>query len=121
MAAVRKIKAERNGDIIIPTELARLAGVMPNMEVHIVIKDKGTIELMSEYTELKQAATLQEMLDILEKRGEIKLYKCNNPEYFPAPTQEEISEFEKSVSGRIIPLEEIIQQEREERDEGIRL
>ncbi|MFQ6044039.1 MAG: hypothetical protein ACE5PV_24560, partial [Candidatus Poribacteria bacterium] len=89
---------------------------------------EGKIELMSEDIELKQAATwftpvnsssLQEILDVLEKRGEIKLYKCNNPEDFPAPTQEEIKEFEESVSGRIIPLEEIIQQAREERDEAI--
>lgn len=121
MAAVRKIKAEQNGDIIISTELARLAGVMPNMEAHVVIKDEGKIELISEDAELKQDATIQEMLDILGNRGEIKLYKCSNPEDFPAPTQEEINEFEESVRWRIIPLEEMIQQEREERDEAIRL
>ncbi len=73
MAAVRKIKAEPNGNIIIPTELARLAGVMPNMEMHVVVKNEGKIELIKD-TELKHAATLQEMLDILGNRGEIKLY-----------------------------------------------
>jgi hypothetical protein len=58
MAAVGKIKTEQNGAIIIPTELARLAGVMPNMEVQVVIKDEGKIELIYEDSELKQAATL---------------------------------------------------------------
>jgi hypothetical protein len=109
--------------------------------------------LIFEDAELKRASTLQEMLDVLERRGEIKLHKPQKSKRvlteqqrrmmrlelnesmrgksllvkkiiekdFPMPTQEEINEFEESVKERIIPLEGMIQQEREERDEAIRL
>jgi hypothetical protein len=123
MAAIRKIKAERNGDIIIPTELARLAGVMPNMEVHIVIKDKGTIELMSEYTELKQAATLQEMLDILERQGDIKLHKPQKNKRVLTQQQRQRmrQQLNESLRDKSLPVEEIIEKERQERDDLLRL
>ena len=119
MTEVRKIKVEPNGDIIIPTDLARLAGVAPDMEVQVMVKDKGKIELIPDYAELKQATEIQKVLDILEEKGDIKLYKCSNPKDFPAPAQEEIKNFEESLRCRTIPLEEMIQKEREERDEAI--
>jgi hypothetical protein len=123
MAAVGKIKTEQNGAIIIPTELARLAGVMPNMEVHIVIKDKGTIELMSEYTELKQAATLQEVLELLERQGKIKFHKPKKNKRVLTEQQRQRmrQQLNESLRDKSLPVEEIIEKERQERDDLLRL
>ena len=114
MAEVRKIKAEQNGDIIISTELARLAGVMPNMEAHVVIKDEGKIELMSEDIELKQAATLQEVLDILERRGEIKFHKPQKSKRVLTEQQRQMmrQKLNESLRGKFLPVEEIIEKGR---------
>ena len=122
MAAVRKIKAEPNGNIIIPTELARLAGVMPNMEMHVVVKNEGKIELIKD-TELKHAATLQEMLDILERRDEIKLHKPRKSKRVLTEQQRQMmrQKLNESLRGKSLPVEEIIEKERQERDDLLRL
>jgi hypothetical protein len=61
------------------------------------------------------------MLDILERRGEIKLHKPQKSKRVLTEQQRQMMhrEFNESLQNKSLPLEEIIEKERQERDDSV--
>jgi len=120
---VMKLKTGENGELVIPAELTRQAGLAPRTEVNTHIDNKCLrIEFVPAEEELRSAKTMDEIMEILERRGLIRFHKTN---YQSKLTQEEAEEIHRrlneSLKGKSLPIEEIIEQERKERDDMVRL
>jgi len=118
-----KLKTRENGDLIIPGELMNQVGLAPQTEVDAHIDEKCLrIEFLPVEEELKRAKTIDEIMDILERRGIIRFHKPNyQSKLTPEEAEEMHRQLNKSLKGKSLPIEEIIERERQERDDMVRL
>jgi antitoxin component of MazEF toxin-antitoxin module len=103
------IKAGQSGDIIIPSEIMQKIGIKKdeNVELRMI----GNALILH-----KKTFDINEVLNILVSEGDIELaeitFNEEEPEY--VPTLEELHQVLANVS---VPIEKIIREEREKRDD----
>ena len=120
-----RIKTEPNGDLRIPAELIRRVGLKAEMEVEVAVEEVGQakIEVRPGSWEQDQAATLEGLLNLLEQRGELRFHRLEvcRP-VLSEPMREAMRQkLNTSLHGCSLPIEEIIESARQERDDMLRL